>query len=29
VLGLVCSKAIGVCSRLAMPWTGAAAGAVK
>ncbi|WP_229519416.1 ABC transporter permease [Massilia rhizosphaerae] len=29
VLGLLCSKAIDVCSRLAMPWAGAAAGAVK
>jgi NitT/TauT family transport system permease protein len=29
VLGLLCSKAIDLCSRLAMPWTGAAAGAGK
>ena len=29
VLGLLCSKAIDMCSRLAMPWTGAAAGAAK
>jgi NitT/TauT family transport system permease protein len=29
VLGLLCSKAIDVCSRLAMPWTGVAAGAGK
>ncbi|KQV33724.1 ABC transporter permease [Massilia sp. Root335] len=29
VLGLLCSKAIHICSRLAMPWTGLAAGARK
>jgi len=29
VLGLLCSKAIDMCSKLAMPWTGAAAGAAK
>jgi NitT/TauT family transport system permease protein len=29
VLGLLCSKAIDLCSRLAMPWAGIAAGAGK
>jgi NitT/TauT family transport system permease protein len=29
VLGLLCSKAIHICSRLAMPWTGLAVGARK
>jgi NitT/TauT family transport system permease protein len=29
VLGLLCSKAIHICSKLAMPWMGVAAGARK
>jgi NitT/TauT family transport system permease protein len=29
VLGLLCSKAIDLCSKFAMPWLGLAAGAGK